>query len=120
MQYPALSFCTVIESRLSSRLKIQLDLTTTALFENVVQAESIGHANQPESDQTARAAAIKAYWSRPLKAGCWWGALSDATTAEVIGHISRGDRRAALAAIDRSGAFLGPILPGTFPLSECE
>jgi len=46
MQYPALSFCTVIESRLSSRLKIQLDLKATALFENVVQAESIGHAKQ--------------------------------------------------------------------------
>src|SRR5262249_40141239 len=72
---------------------------------------------RPELEQTARSEACRAYLTRPLKAGCWWCALSDATAAEVIGHISRGDRRAALVAIDRSEAFLGPIFPGTFPMS---
>jgi hypothetical protein len=75
---------------------------------------------RPELEHTARSSALRAYRTRPLKAGCWWAALSDATAAEVIGHISRGDRHAALRAIDRSEAFLGPILPGTVPLSECE
>jgi hypothetical protein len=75
---------------------------------------------RPEFEQTARSSARRAYRSRPLKAGCWWGALSDATAAEVLGHISRGDRHGALRAIDCSEAFVGPILPGTFPLAECE
>jgi hypothetical protein len=66
---------------------------------------------RPEFEQTARSAARRVYESRPFKGGCWWGALSDATAAEVIEHISRGDRHAALVAIDRSAVFLGPILP---------
>jgi hypothetical protein len=69
---------------------------------------------RPEYEQTARTSARRAYRSRPLRAGCWWGALSDATAAEVLGHIARGDRQAALVAIDRSAAFLGPIFPGSF------
>jgi hypothetical protein len=68
---------------------------------------------RPEHEETARSSARRAYRRRPFNAGCWWGALPDATVAEVTGLISRGDRRAALAAIDRSAAFLGPILPGT-------
>ena len=75
---------------------------------------------RPEFEQTARSSARRAYQSRPLKAGCWWAALSDVTAAEVLRHISLGDRYGALRAIDRSDAFLGPILPGTFPLTTCE
>jgi hypothetical protein len=65
-----------------------------------------------EDEQTARSSASRAYRSRARKAGCWWGALSDAAAAEVLGHVLRGDRQAALVAIDRTAAFLGPILPG--------
>jgi hypothetical protein len=75
---------------------------------------------RPEFEQTARSSARRAYRSRPFRAGCWWAALPDATAAEVLDHISRGDRHGALRAIDCSEAFLGPILPGQFPLTECE
>jgi hypothetical protein len=71
---------------------------------------------KPEYEQTARSSARRAYRSRSLKAGCWWGALSDTTAAEVLGHISRGDRHAALAVIDHSAAFLGPIFPAETPM----
>ncbi len=68
-----------------------------------------------EGDQTARASARRAYRSRPFKAGCWWAALADATAAEVLGHIARGDRHAALAAVDRAAVCLGPVLPTGTP-----
>jgi hypothetical protein len=69
---------------------------------------------RPEDEHTARSSASRAYRSFPRKACCWWGALSDATAAEVLAQVSRGDRHTALRVIDRSAAFMGPIFPGTY------
>jgi hypothetical protein len=75
---------------------------------------------KPECESTARASAQRAYRSRPLRGGCYWATLADAAAAEVLSHLARGDRHEALAAIDRSAAFVGPILPAGPPLIACD
>jgi hypothetical protein len=66
---------------------------------------------QPENECTARAlAGLVGRLRRPLSA-CWWVNLHDSTAIEVLNHIARGDRLAALLTINREAPHSGPIFP---------
>jgi hypothetical protein len=62
-----------------------------------------------ETERDAEALASSSRGDRLLV--CYWAVLQDTAAAEVRHLLAQGDRRGALAALDRSAEELGRLVP---------